>query len=180
MIVNIYTDGSSSLNGTPEGYAGWSLCIPNFQDKQFIRYGHLSPPSTNNIGEIMGIFFAIRLFHNQSKFRPIIHTDSQYVINCCTIWRHNWKRNGYNGIRNRELLVPMFEMLERDKSGLTFVKVKGHSGIYGNELADQYCGLGKRQIIQTRDDEKFDIRYLTNNRLNELFDLELPYPQQTF
>lgn len=168
-ILDIYVDGSSSKNGTPDCFAGWSVAIPDFLGKTIIQYGNLPAPSSNNKGEIMGVLLAVTMFHNQTKFKPIIHTDSQYVVKSCNEWRHKWKRDFYQGIKNKQLLVPLFDMLDADKSGVEIVWVKAHVGIPGNEMADEYCGYGKANRDLSVETDNKSIKFLEYNKLLERF-----------
>lgn len=158
--IHIYTDGSSRLNGKPDCTAGWAMAIPDFQGRMFIRYGHLPAPSSNNKGEIMGVLYAMSLFSKQNKFQPIIHSDSQYVIKSCNEWRHNWARSNFSGIKNRNLLVPLFNMLDESTCRQELIWVKGHAGLRGNELADEFCDYGCRQVIMDKNDHISNIKYI--------------------
>ena len=167
--LEIYTDGSSSKNGTPECYAGWALAIPDFEGKTMIQYGDLPAPSSNNKGEIMGVLLAVQMFHKQTKFSPIIYSDSQYVVKSCNEWRHKWKRDNYSGVKNKQLLIPLFEMLDADLSGLKIVWVKAHNGTPGNELADEYCGYGKIKRDMSVHYENKLVTFIEYNKLIERF-----------
>lgn len=120
--VCIYTDGASSGNPGPSGIGVW-LKYKN-HEKSISRYiGN----STNNIAELEAI--KVGLSEVKKKDLPVrIFTDSSYAHGLLTL---NWKAH-----KNRELV----ESIRKLMSGFTqlkFVKVKGHSGIHGNELADQ-------------------------------------------
>ena len=97
----------------------------------------------------------------------IIYTDSIYCINCLTLWRKGWKQRKWmktdgKEILNSELIQKLDKMLEteyewdedeescearfpQEKRNMNkrvcdvvfFRFVKGHSGIKGNEKADQ-------------------------------------------
>lgn len=163
--LEIWTDGSSSYNGKPECIAGWAIVIPNFQGKLFIRYGHLPPQSSNNKGEIMGVLYAIDLFSRQDRFQLKVTSDSQYVLNSCNKWRFNWAKSNYEGVKNRNLLIPLFEAIDRSPVAPELIWVKGHTGVRGNELADEFAGMGKRRVIVNKKDEVSDIRYIHHQEL---------------
>lgn len=120
--VCIYTDGASSGNPGPSGIGVW-LKYKN-HEKSISRYiGN----STNNIAELEAI--KVGLNEVKKKDLPVrIFTDSSYAHGLLTL---NWKAH-----KNKELV----ESIRKLMSGFTqlkFVKVKGHSGVHGNELADQ-------------------------------------------
>lgn len=158
MVVDIYTDGSSSHAGKSTATAGWAFVIPDLLGKMIVRYGHL-PTGTNNQGELFGPLYFLYLFHTKKNWTFNIYSDSQYVIKSVTEWRRKWELMDYMDVKNTDLLLPLFELY--DKHGNTKLhKVKGHSGNLGNELADEWCGKGKKQeIINITNDVK-DIKYI--------------------
>lgn len=163
MELVIYTDGASTGSGKPEGYSGWS-CIFNVDNKTFIRYGYQKAPSTNNRGEIFGVLYATYLLHrHRSRYEKItIISDSQYVVKSCMEWRHKWKNQGYLGVKNDDLLVPLFGML--DIHGNILVKwVKGHNGDPGNELADEYAVHGKKNTLIEKESDRHSIKKLDSD-----------------
>ena len=120
--VCIYTDGASSGNPGPSGI-GVFLKYKN-HEKSISRY---IGSSTNNIAELEAI--RVGLGEVKKKNLPVrVFTDSNYAYGLLTL---NWKAH-----KNRNL-VESIRKLMADFSDLTIVKVKGHSGIHGNELADR-------------------------------------------
>lgn len=159
--VSVYTDGSSIGNGKPTCTGGWS-CVFFLHGKMYVRYGHLSPESTNNRAEITGILYAIDLLRDKPTWQPTVHSDSQYCVKSINEWRHKWKRNGYEGLKNSDLLIPLFEMW--DHHGNAKIEwVRGHNGDPGNEMADEYAGLGSRNIKREKSSDKVDIRMATTD-----------------
>jgi ribonuclease HI len=163
--ILIFTDGSSKANGKPECIGGWSMVIPNFQGKMFVRYGQLPAPSSNNKAEIMGVLYALSIFSKSPQFKPIIHSDSQYVVKSCNEWRYGWAKSNYEGIKNRALLVPLFELIDKSINRPDLQWVKGHAGNHGNELADEFAGLGKSGTIRDKNDAVSNIRYVPYEEL---------------
>lgn len=177
--IDIYTDGSSRANGKPECTGGWSMCIPDFNGQRYVRYGFLGAPSSNNKAEIMGVLIAVRLFHRQSLFAPTIYSDSKYVVESCNTWRKGWinkQTGGYReGIKNQQILVPLFEMLDSSQCPITLKWVKGHAGIPGNELADEFAGYGNDRIDRSVKSDNRDVEYLTQEQLIQRFGYETRY-----
>lgn len=162
MRLEIWTDGSSIANGTPDCVGGWSAVFMMGQ-KKYIRYGHLTAPSSNNRGEIAGVLYSILTFVDKKDWEIQIYSDSQYVVNSINKWRHKWKRSNYEGIKNPDLLIPLFEAW--DKHGNANINwVKGHAGTYGNELADQYCGYGSRNVDMTISNDSYDVKKISQER----------------
>jgi len=84
-----------------------------------------------------------------------IITDSQYSINCATVWASSWEKNDWktsNGesVKNQDLVKGIRErMKEREKAGgkTTFKWVKGHASDPGNHAADQLAVAGARKAL---------------------------------
>lgn len=165
VVIEVYTDGSSSKNGKPDCIAGWAFVIPDFHGKMIVRYGYLPEGSSNNKGEIIGVLKACEMFSKQDYFLPVIHSDSRYVINSCNEWRKDWANSNYEGVKNINLLKPLFDFIDTSRNKPILKWVKGHAGNVGNELADKYCGMGKRQEIVNQKDDKFDIRFIPYDEL---------------
>ncbi len=120
--IKIYTDGASSGNPGPAGIG--VFLIFKDKNKEISKYiGH----STNNIAELTAIKVALEEL-KRCDLPVRIYSDSSYSIGLLT---KNWKPK-----KNQEL-VSDIKLLMKKFSNLNFIKVKGHSGIYENEIADQ-------------------------------------------
>ena len=67
-------------------------------------------------------------------------TDSKYVKNGITEWIFNWKNKGWKTankkpVKNKELWQELD--VESQKHQIKWEWIKGHSGHFGNERADQ-------------------------------------------
>jgi ribonuclease HI len=128
-MILIYTDGACEPN---PGMGGWA-----FYDKtnDFVKWGH-EEHSTNNIMELSAIIYALEYLEG----RPgTIYSDSQYCVNGINEWMHNWKKKGWTrsgGLKNKELWQRIYNM---NRAGVRFKWIRGHNGIRGNEIADQYA-----------------------------------------
>jgi len=162
MIIDVWTDGSSMHNGKPECYGGWSAVFM-MGNKKYIRYGHLPAPSSNNRGEIMGVLYTMELFKGKRDWNIQIRSDSQYVVNSINKWRHKWKLSNYEGIKNPDLLIPLFTAWDAHGNA-TINWVKGHAGTYGNELADEYAGLGMKNIDRSIVNNTYDVKMIQENK----------------
>lgn len=83
-----------------------------------------------------------------------IVTDSQYSINCATVWYKNWVKNGWRtaggDVKNRDLVEAIRKLIdERDARRVKteFEWVKGHNSDAGNHAADT---LAVRGAMMTR------------------------------
>ncbi|WP_457552447.1 RNase H family protein [Desulfobacula sp.] len=119
--IKIYTDGASSGNPGPSGIG--ILLIYGENKKEISKYIGMA---TNNIAELTAIKVALEeLKRNDLPVR--VFSDSSYSIGLLT---KNWKP------KKNETLVFDIKTLMGQFRDLSFIKVKGHSGIKENEVAD--------------------------------------------
>lgn len=143
----IYCDGSCFPN--PGGPGGWGVWI---ESTGGAAYGG-EPVTTNNRMEMQALIEALKLAPGDKE--SIIFSDSQYVVNGSMSWRHKWERNGWKmgrmpeskPVKNADLWVSIAENM-RLKPLARVEWVRGHSGIEGNERADELAGLGRQQAME--------------------------------
>lgn len=88
---------------------------------------YLGENLTNNIAELQAIWKGLRLVKHLWK-SVRIYSDSAYSINSiCGV---------FHGKKNRDIIDPMIEYIKQYPLPVEFVKVKGHSGLIYNEIAD--------------------------------------------
>jgi len=140
--LTIYCDGACL--GNP-GEAGSGLAIfYNNAKEPILIYGKYIENGTNNIAELNALLRALQIaYKNIDRYRNItVKTDSQYSIDSITKWAYGWEKNGWKRKKNREiknleLIKRVFKLYKYLKDRISIEYVKGHSGINGNELADQ-------------------------------------------
>lgn len=140
MTLPVYTDGSALSN--PTGPAGWAW----FVDEQRWAAGGFRQAS-NQYAELFAICASLRATPPTMPLN--IHTDSLYAINCLTVWVKGWKRNGWRTkagtpVANASLIGTIVNLM--DGRFVTFTKVKGHSGIFGNDKADMLCTAASQAV----------------------------------
>lgn len=136
-MIEIYVDGACSNNGSENSYGAFAVVV--YKDGLLAEvYTKGEENTTNNICEMKAILYAIIKY---GKLNPVIYSDSAYAINSFTVWRHNWKTNGWHKadgspIKNLELIQAFDDLMEK---GYQFhlEKVKGHSNCEGNIIADK-------------------------------------------
>lgn len=159
--VNIWTDGSSSNNGKPNCLSGWASCF-QIRGRWYVRYGPNDDrvQNSNNRGEIGGVLYASLMMAEMKTLQAHIVSDSQYVINSLTKWRHNWEKQGRNDYSNADLFRPLFDSW--DASGHHTIEwCRGHTGVPGNELADEWSARGRKREQKRVESEMYDIKYIT-------------------
>ena len=124
--IRIYADGASSGNPGPSGIG--VLLRYREHEKEISRNIGLG---TNNIAELEAIRTGLLEVKNPDL--PVrVYTDSGYAYGLLTL--------GWKAKKNTELVGDIRMLMKRFKN-LTFIKVKGHSGIEGNERADKLATL---------------------------------------
>ncbi|TFK62739.1 hypothetical protein BDN72DRAFT_827234 [Pluteus cervinus] len=135
----VYTDGSCHKNGDADAQAGCGIWYSpsNDRNKALKMKGE---NQSNNTAEIAAV---LAVLNNTPTHREIkIHTDSKYVLDGLTTHLEKWEDKGWIGISNRELLQATAARLRMRTAPTAFIKVKGHSGVEGNEGADQKANEG--------------------------------------
>ncbi|MBP57184.1 MAG: ribonuclease HI [Rhodobiaceae bacterium] len=130
--VDIYTDGACSGNPGP---GGWGVLIE--LDNKNIELSGGDKETTNNRMELMAAIKALEEINKD--YEITLYTDSNYVKDGITSWISNWKKNNWKtankkDVKNKELWMRLDEAI-KDKN-ISWIWVKGHAGIAGNEQAD--------------------------------------------
>jgi len=131
-LIKIYTDGACSGNPGP---GGWGVFIEN--SGNVTELSGRDENTTNNRMELKAVIEALKFFTTNSKLT--IHTDSKYVMDGASRWIINWKKNNWKtaqkkDVKNKDLWIELDNLL--NYHDVSWVWVKGHNGIYGNERAD--------------------------------------------
>jgi ribonuclease HI len=175
--LKVWTDGSSRGNGKKNAEAGVGVYF-GYDDERYVstlpfrnhciwscilifRTRNLAErlagdPQTNQRAELTGILRALELVPPTQNLEII--TDSNYGINCISVWYENWTKRGWvtstgGPVVNRDLVEKIREKIdERDGKGTKtlFTWVKGHSEDEGNIGADLLAVQGSRlpEVIQ--------------------------------
>nr|XP_019012066.1 uncharacterized protein I206_02904 [Kwoniella pini CBS 10737]OCF50847.1 hypothetical protein I206_02904 [Kwoniella pini CBS 10737] len=162
----VHTDGSALGNGQKGSRAGAGVFWGDKGEAASKNYSERVPglPQTNNRGELLAVIRAVE--QCPYPFIPLeIRCDSQYTISCMTTWLPKWlqtnfrtssktytKSNGQTidtSTKSKEVLnVDMIKHLlvllrnRGSKGKVKFKYVPAHSGIEGNERADQLAKMG--------------------------------------
>lgn len=148
-MIEIYSDGGS--NPRTNQAAGWAFAIrPTVGEQWKVFFGHLPPPSTNNIAELSGVINSLKLlwaFSGKGERRipkVTIWSDSQYTIKSVLEWRPKWEYQGFPD-KNTDLIKELFRIYDLVCSicEVELKWVKGHAGHEGNELADHWATAAK-------------------------------------
>ena len=129
----IYTDGASSGNPGPGGYAAVVA-----HDGAVLEIGGGEFNTTNNRMEMRAVNEALKKVSAGSD--ATIYTDSSYVINGITKWVYGWQKNNWQTkdkkeVLNRDLWEEMHDLVLARK--IKFVRVRGHAGFAVNNRVDE-------------------------------------------
>ena len=158
--IEVYTDGSTKNNGQENAVGGWAYIVLVNGGVAHADNGHLF----NTTNQQMELFAAIQAcaylddrYGGFDKF--VIYSDSAYLVNCVNNnWYGKWLETGWKNskgepVANKDywnLLIPYF-----DDYRFTFKKVKGHSNVKYNNLADELaqCAaeIGRKKFENSSD-----------------------------
>jgi ribonuclease HI len=111
---HVFTDGACTNNGKRNASAAWGLVVVSdapyrvlYTDSGAIPRGEMQ---TNQRAELTGLLNGLRAAKMFSG-RVTIWSDSQYSINCASVWGPKWKRNGWKKqggpIQHLDLIQPL-------------------------------------------------------------------------
>lgn len=137
MRIRIYTDGSCKDN-----IGGWAIVIAD-KDKIKVKSGS-KKDTTNNQMELVAVLNALEYAVRKHLKNIEILTDSFYVLNGIQKYVNIWKDNDWVGLSGEQIkyksqwegILIMLKCLEENRFAVKFSKVRSHSGISLNELAD--------------------------------------------
>ncbi|KAK0122295.1 hypothetical protein ONS95_010542 [Cadophora gregata] len=145
--LRIYTDGSALGNGKKGAVAGVGVFFAA-GDKRNVSEPLEGPVQTNNRAELTGIQRALEIAPRERAVEII--TDSNYSINCVSVWFANWEKKNWvtstgKGVENQDLIKGIRALIEeREALGVEtkFTWIKGHNDDPGNTAADRLAVAG--------------------------------------
>lgn len=143
----IYTDGSAHPNPGPGGYG-----VIVLDDNENLLYTYSkqyeNEKVTNNEMELKAILYSILKFgvniNNTNNFIqdiPVVYSDSNYCVQTYNQWMFNWANNNWiksdkKVPENLEIIQAYYDWYQKGYR-IDLKKVKGHSNIKWNEVADK-------------------------------------------
>jgi ribonuclease HI len=136
--VNIYTDGA--CRGNP-GIGGWGVYIEYGETIKELYGG--DELTTNNKMELTAAIKGLEALNTKCQVNLI--TDSKYVMDGINSWINGWKKNNWKNsqkkdVKNKDLWIQLDKLNSRHEVKWSWVK--GHSGHFQNEKADQLANKG--------------------------------------
>lgn len=152
--MKIYTDGSSLGNPGPGGFG---VVVVDDNDELLFCHAKIeNEDTTNNRQEMLAILYAV-VRYGRVEPTPQVYSDSAYAINTFTDWMYKWRDNNWlrsnNSIpENLDIVKFYYELVVDGGFKIDLHKIKGHSGIIWNEVADQ---LAKGELKVNEAIEKY-------------------------
>ena len=127
--VKIYTDGSCLNNPGTGGYCAL-LKYPNGKER-LVKGAELN--TTSNRMELKAVIEALKALP-KGAYKIKLYSDSMITVNAINGWLEKWIREDFVKTKNSDLWR---EYLEVSKAHIVIATwVKGHNGLYENELCD--------------------------------------------
>ena len=127
-MMNVFTDGACSNNGKQNAKAGIGVFFEENDPRNVSR--RVDGKQTNNTAELTAIvvvFDILREDIEQGK-KIVIHSDSEYSINCMTKWGVKWAQDNWSKktIKNLELVKEGYELFQQFPN-VSISHVKAHT-----------------------------------------------------
>lgn len=164
--IQIWTDGSCPLNrGLNPG--GWAsiLLLPEEFEKTFdekvvinnnngklykcIEISGNDEKTTSNRMEFKAVIEGIKKSVKLGFNTVSIFSDSKYVVNTGSRWMYKWEKRNWSksgdGIKNLDLIKELYNLCT--SNNISFTWIKGHSGNFLNERADELAGIESSKLM---------------------------------
>ena len=134
---HLYTDGACSGNPGP---GGWGVAVYHGSQgwKELASFSGFASETTNNRMEMLAICSALAWMPADQPFT--LHTDSRLAVDGFTKWLPGWQRRGWKKSDGKPVLnSDLWQQMVAAAQGkrMTLKWVRGHTGVHGNERADE-------------------------------------------
>lgn len=139
----IYTDGASSGNPGPGGYAAVIS-----DGKHVLEIGNYEEKTTNNRMELKAAIESLKKTEIGDSIKII--TDSTYMVKGITEWIENWISNNWMTknkvpVLNKDLWQELYSLVEDRK--IEWLIVKGHASTAGNNRVDMLATTFASEVV---------------------------------
>lgn len=97
-IIEVFTDGACSGNGTANSAGGVGVHFPSRPDMNVSERLPDTPKPTNNRSELLAVVRALQqcdLIDPNKTYSAMIKSDSQLACNTVNTWLKTWKKAGW-------------------------------------------------------------------------------------
>lgn len=139
-MIQIYTDGACSKNGY-EGSSGGFGYVAVENEKVVRANAKMSNGETTNNREELKAILSAAITFGGNEWEIEIFSDSAYCINTLSNWMYGWQKRGWLKSDNKtpenlDLIKIYYYLVQDLEYKIKLTKVKGHSGVKWNEIAD--------------------------------------------
>lgn len=153
-MLYIYIDGSCRGNGSKNSKGGFGIVIFDNNRNLIDAYQEQFENVTNNQMELKAFLKTFELLNTKYKNQQAtIYSDSAYCVNILSSWIHKWSKNNWKNsknetIKNLDIISSLYEYYNINFfiNQIYIVKVDGHKGNIGNELADALATADKKKF----------------------------------
>lgn len=132
--THIFTDGACTNNGKRNANAAWGYIVVD-NNHRVLNKGSgpipKSEPQTNQRAELQALLNGLTAARQYPGFIKI-WSDSQYSINCASVWGKSWQRKGWTKqggvIQHLDLVKQLVSATEQMGHRLEYKWLKGHKG----------------------------------------------------
>jgi ribonuclease HI len=140
-IMHVFTDGACPNNGKRNANAAWAALLVT--DGEYVILDRKSgsipilEPQTNQRAELTALLRGLEIAENKLLADPTlkkiqIWSDSQYSINCASVWGPTWKSRGWKKqggeIQHLDLIRVLVEKTQSLGFKIEYKWLKGHKG----------------------------------------------------
>lgn len=136
--THIFTDGACTNNGKRNASAAWGLIVVADTGYAILHRDSGAIPreqqQTNQRAELQGLLKGLRAAKDFSAKYPglmTIWSDSQYAINCASVWGPKWKSNGWKKqggpIQHLDLVRSLVEETIEMRNMIQYRWLKAHT-----------------------------------------------------
>lgn len=144
--ILIYADGGCRGNRKNDNVGGWGVFL-KYNDYEKTLYGG-TKNTTNNKMELTSVIKGLKACKKRDV-QTIVVMDSSYVVDnlkWVPTWKKkNWRNSKNKPVKNKELWEELYKLVCLF-SKIQFKRVKGHSGIEGNEIADSLANKAMDEL----------------------------------
>jgi ribonuclease HI len=131
--THIFTDGACTNNGKRNANAAWGFIVVDNEGYKVLERGSgpipKSEPQTNQRAELQALLNGLNAAKQYPGFIKI-WSDSQYSINCASVWGKSWQRKGWTKqggvIQHLDLVKQLVSATEQMGHRLEYKWLKGH------------------------------------------------------
>ncbi|ELC0659396.1 hypothetical protein SD340_004390 [Vibrio fluvialis] len=136
MSYSIYVDGAAPNNQHVCTRGGIGLVVMD-EDNEIVHEESITIDRKTNSAELELLALVEALEYAEDG--DVIYSDSDYCVKGFNIWMDDWKDRGWRKankkpVKHRQLWKQVDVL--RSRKYVEVLKVKAHSGIEGNEIAD--------------------------------------------